>query len=597
MSNIYKKNNTIITIIQMKLKKLMYGALMATVLTGCIDDNYDLSDIDTTSEFRVENLVLPLNLDPVALSDIIRVEEGDNLHEVTINGNTFYAVEKSGEFSSDGIDVAEFTVTPESLYDKTATFRASSSMKMKAKRNANSVSFKLVDPVIEELDYNATDIDGSIRSIDVLYTKPVLLEITVSGVSNATLENLELFFPQGMMVSEVTAGGVSYPVSDYDPSNGNITIPSVDMTNGSATIAVKATGTNLEVIGDGFVYDEQTNSGSCHIATSMGLNNAILNIDGVDPSTETINLNIHFDAQPIHVQSIIGAIQYSLEGTGLNIEPINLQVLPDFLDDDQTDLRLTNPQIYLKLKNPIGKYGLEYQSYLDIIAWRDGVSTNYPSPLVKVEAVTGDYNFVLAPNEVKNIPEEYAEKIKYEKYENLGNILAGKGLPNSLEVKLVDPEIPLKTVTAPFELGQSIEGMEGKYMFLAPLSLAEGSTIVKTVDGWWSEDLADLNIELLSIMADAINGLPTSVQLRVYAINQDGEQISTEGSIKLDETPDNQPIEVSLESLQGETFNNLDGIRLYVMAGSDSTEPLAPTQTITLNNLKAKVTGNYTRKL
>ena len=77
------------------------------LLTGCIDNGYDLTDIDTTSEIKVNDLTLPVNLAPVTLSDIIAVgeNEDDKVKEVTINGKTFYAVEETGSFSSDPLRI------------------------------------------------------------------------------------------------------------------------------------------------------------------------------------------------------------------------------------------------------------------------------------------------------------------------------------------------------------------------------------------------------------------------------------------------------------------------------------------------------------
>lgn len=40
-------------------------------IVGCTDSDYDLSDIDTTAQFNVNNLVIPVNLSDIVLSDII----------------------------------------------------------------------------------------------------------------------------------------------------------------------------------------------------------------------------------------------------------------------------------------------------------------------------------------------------------------------------------------------------------------------------------------------------------------------------------------------------------------------------------------------
>ena len=302
----------------------------------------------------------------------------------------------------------------------------------------------------------------------------------------------------------------------------------------------------------------------------------------------------------LKVNAILGSLEYDLSGTGLNIDPINLSNMPTFLEDPETDLRLSNPQVYLQLKNPIGQYGLKYQSSLNILVQRDGQpDKSFPGPLVQVPATTGMYNFVLAPypEKISSIPAEFASGLDNLTYNDLGNILSGNGLPNSLDIQLVNPMIPEQHLMSPFRLGTSIEGMEGSYMFLAPLSLAEGSKIVKVVDGWWSEDLSDLNIDLLSISTNVTNEVSTSVILHVYAIDRDGNQISTEGSLVLPENAVNEPIEIKLTGLDGKPFNNLDGVKIYVMAGENEGQPLAPSQSITLDNIKARVTGNYIRKL
>lgn len=45
-------------------------AAMASLmlLSACVDDSYDLSDIDTSMEVKVNDLVIPVNLGTVTLS-------------------------------------------------------------------------------------------------------------------------------------------------------------------------------------------------------------------------------------------------------------------------------------------------------------------------------------------------------------------------------------------------------------------------------------------------------------------------------------------------------------------------------------------------
>ena len=51
--------------------------LAGGVVSGCIDDKYDLSDIDTTTELKVTDLTVPVEFDDVYLDQIIDVNEDD----------------------------------------------------------------------------------------------------------------------------------------------------------------------------------------------------------------------------------------------------------------------------------------------------------------------------------------------------------------------------------------------------------------------------------------------------------------------------------------------------------------------------------------
>lgn len=50
---------------------LLVAAAGAMPLTGCIDKDYDLSDIDTNVRVEVDDLVVPVNLDAITLSNIL----------------------------------------------------------------------------------------------------------------------------------------------------------------------------------------------------------------------------------------------------------------------------------------------------------------------------------------------------------------------------------------------------------------------------------------------------------------------------------------------------------------------------------------------
>lgn len=55
----------------------MAGASMLLALTACVDDKYDLSNVDTTVKIPVNDLALPVNLEPVLLENLFNIDPDD----------------------------------------------------------------------------------------------------------------------------------------------------------------------------------------------------------------------------------------------------------------------------------------------------------------------------------------------------------------------------------------------------------------------------------------------------------------------------------------------------------------------------------------
>lgn len=95
------------------MKQIFYGACLTLcttlLLTGCVDNGYDLSNIDTTSELKVVDLQLPVNLDAITLDDIITIDEDSKIKIRDVDGKPAYVVTEQGEFNSDKITINEFS--------------------------------------------------------------------------------------------------------------------------------------------------------------------------------------------------------------------------------------------------------------------------------------------------------------------------------------------------------------------------------------------------------------------------------------------------------------------------------------------------------
>lgn len=593
-------------------KPLMFGALSAFVLTGCMDKDYDLSDIDTTSQFKFTDLVLPIQMDPVVLSDIITVEEGDQLKEVTINGETFYAVEESGTFNSDPIHVNEFSASAGVMSQEQSSFHLSegANVKGRAASGQNKV-YLLINPVYKSLIYDATDIDSSVRDLTQIFYKNLdfTLSIALTNVPSSItteLENIVLKLPKGLDVVSVSAPGYSFKASDYNKNTGELSLDRISVSNNKTSVSIITKSIDLSTYPGSFTYSSASNAGTFHLDSEFSIKNggklvATASAAQLAQLPNDINFTVTYEVGKLNATGILGSIHYDLKGQGLNLEPVTLNDLPDFLADDETNLILRNPQIYLTIDNPVGHLGLGFESGFNIIAHRDNAPTQqYPlNGLIKVENKDGDYNYVLAPypDDIANVPSEFASDLTRIQYDHLGYILSGAGLPNTLDIDLVDPMIPLQKLTSPLMLGEDLNGMSGSYRFLAPLALDGHSRIIytKTEDGWWSEDLEALTITTLMLTTTASNDIPLDAELAVYPIDKDGNYIKGLDIVPV-KLPGNSTDQNITFSVKG-NITNLDGVVITATVVPDgSSETLAPSQYITLDNIKVKVSGNYTKK-
>ncbi|MDE5877245.1 MAG: hypothetical protein K2H47_07105 [Muribaculaceae bacterium] len=583
----------------------LYGGLplLAMVsLTGCIDDNYDLSDIDTTSEFKVNDLVLPVNIDVVTLGDIIDIKPEDQIKEITIGDQIFYAVQESGTFASNPIHIPAFSTNAPSIASAAINFNTGGKL-MSVSAKLPSVTLALTSPIEKSFSYRANNIDSAIVSLTDLFTDELSIVLTFTAspeiTENADIEiqNLLLDLPKGFAGVDILPDGIY--------SEGRLEIPSVKFENGVATITLNAYGINL--VANGCVIDYANHS--LELNTNVNIESATLFVTPKANATvtipESVSLNVDYNISPLAVNAVSGKIHYMLKGNDLNISPISLSNLPDFLAQEGTNLVLSNPQIYLSVNNPVANEKLAYRTGLQLTAIRD----NGPEQNFRLDngyfdisfnkGVTGPYNFCLSPElpAAEMVPNGYVEPV-HVPFTSLGNVISGNGLPKSIDIDLVEPQI-FEQMVSHFQLGRNLNALEGSWNFIAPLALKSGvgSKIVytKTNDGWNDEDIDAITISTLEISMTVDSTLPLKADISGYPIDKKGNQIS-EVTIVGAEIPANAKDKEVVIRING-TVQHLDGIKFTATVEPESDEALSPSQTLTMKNIRAKVSGSYIKKL
>ena len=79
---------------------------VAALSSSCIDDDYDLANIDSNVRVEVKDLTVPVNIDKVTLKSIFSLGEDSKVKEI----NGVYAVVESGEFNSSPVHINDFTI-------------------------------------------------------------------------------------------------------------------------------------------------------------------------------------------------------------------------------------------------------------------------------------------------------------------------------------------------------------------------------------------------------------------------------------------------------------------------------------------------------
>lgn len=605
-------------------RRAVWSVVAVLMLGSCVDNDYDLSDIDTTIGVTVTDLVVPVNLDSMTLEAMLDLDDDSRVQN--INGE--YAIVQSGSFCSDPVNIAAFTarrVDVEPIVDNvdidvTTDMTLTGSIAVGASQLIATGS--LCSGTKTAIDLSASAVDGSIVAIDHVSVEPTALNVTLA-FTGLTSQVDELYL-EGVQVQLIKGLDVTLTNGSYDAQTGILTIDDMPTTNHTATFALQVTGlssTSGMTLSDDRVFSlhQDIYIVGGNVAVYAGnVASKYYNTDG------TLNIGSLLSSLPSQVQftctpsldaatatAFTGQMKYSIES--IDIAPVELTGIPDVLDQTGTDLQLTNPQIYLQLTNPVVDYGLYASSGLTLTSHTDATTADYAlDQAVVIDAA--DNKFCLSPSQpatyfAGTVDTDGTEQTvdfadsEHTPFTTLGNVLSGQSLPETIDIAATDAQIPCQQVTA-FPLGSDIDRVDGMYVFYAPLQLTAESKVVytDTFDGWNDEDVDAITITKLVVNADLTSDVPLNLDLVVYPIDVDGNKMadgnggyvrgttSTTVSYGID-----QPIEVTVSG----TVTHLDGIILEARATgvSSSAEPLQPTQTIVCKNVKATVSGTYVKEL
>ncbi len=557
------------------------AGLMAVSMASCIDDKYDLDNLDKKSEFKLVDLTLPVNVSEVKLDQIIKLDENSSLKVVEMNGKEVYAVVQSGDFESQSLQIKDIqTSTPQI---------APTYVEFDVVTVEGQHDFQLRDVPPQPLTYTADNVDDYITGLTGIYMEKepsvLTMEVNLEGATDIEYElsKLRILMPKGLQVNPVAG-------YDYNPGSGVLTIDKVGVKNGKGAISLEITGMELT---DEARFENQ----KLIYESSITFKEATLSVKSGSTSLvpRQVRFSINSTLTALHITSFSGDVHYDLTGEGLDIPSVSLGDLPDFLSQGNTTLRLANPQLYVGVEsNPVAEYGLNFSTGMRLTKIYGQSATGSYEPERRIETSTdkygaGPYDFVLSPTDPKSYPDQFAKNIEHIPFPGMSNVLDGAGLPDRIEIELLKPEIPTHHVDH-FKL-QEYSALKGHYEFLAPLAFKpEGTVIIysDTFDDWGSEDLDKLTLNAITVDADALSTLPLDAKLHITPLADEISDLKVSDVI-LKASPDTQHITLGVTG----TIRNFKGITIEAVVTPANEDVIAPDQTITLTNLKAKVSGSY----
>lgn len=648
----------------MKKKSFLPMALIAVVgftATSCIDENYDLSDIDMTLGIQGDISLPFCSTGDVILRNIMNLEEdgvvqfiddpagGDRIYTVRQSGKTVIPPIRIDDIRFESPTITSFSTVIGLEFDRKESprpQRISVVVTEDGKKKTYGVDIKdyaYIYPVGEKDDayfsfddVRATGISNDLVALEEVKLKEntIVAEIKDIDFGQADffhyvhMDDATLTFPKDMHLTGVNMiyNGKSHPVP-FDKTNGIITLfkGKGEAIDTSRPIKVEISFDGV-TIGNDFSFatgadgGELSFDGGFRLFTSLRVESTEVDekmlqatVDRMDPAvllamldpqTQRIKLDL-FDAglipeevsvngdgdfdSDLVVASVTGTVRREVD----NPDPIMLDDLPDFLDDPEVVLDLSNPAIFLNVRNTLPGIATTALKLT-------GTQTRQTE---EFEIVEGENRFELSDHYSTLRPEGY-DDAAWIRVEDLGGLV--RQLPEKIDVEVMPVTLRTDNMPVPSSFSVSLE-----YEIFAPLSCGPDFKLVyqDTERGWASdlEDLDNVDAGYIEVHALADNDLPASLTLEVIPVDEYGHAVEALEPIclSLPASVSDSPLEMKVIPREGFTLNDiingkngaqrLDGVRYRAVIDEPVEDALLrETAKIKLHHIKATLKGGVT---
>ena len=571
-----------------KKRPLIAAALLLTsfgITTSCIDNSYDLNkDIDMTISAGGEHLAIPVGYtEKITLDKIIELDEGDDLQIVD---GEYHLLKK------DNIDETNTSV-------KLVTVNESSNpiepIRIISGNHDNNVHDIFISNAESEGFINA-----EAHGVD-----KAVIEIGSLAADMPTTLTLKLKLGGEISTSLVKVGTmtITFPnFIQFEKENGlnGQTLTMTDVQIEPYSGFTKELKINKYVFGKEYGEGNRVDEENGDRILKIENQEIKIEMQGINVTTPSgngsLNITPTITLAEMAVSEVYGTIQPDIDVKPTEVE---LNNLPDFLQDDEIRLDITNPVFSFNANNP-----------LNTDVEMDGVLTGYKdgkvTKIVKIGSGNGGASITLKPSgdkqqtisivrDEQTVVEANATKVVVP---NLNDII--ETIPDHINVEL-KPAVKTEQYYT-VNLGQDYT-LNSAYDIDIPLSFGSNLKIVyeETLDNF-DLDLEDVDIKKAVLSINAVNTIPLAMEIKndnVSALDANGNvikdiDVTVEGTItesKDGKTEVSSALNVNLNETAEGAISKLDGLKLKITAvpGQATDVQLLNTQWMQLKDMKLKI--------
>lgn len=562
---------------------MLSSLLLGSMTTSCVDSSFDF-DKDFDWSINTGYLAFPVGkTDTIFLDDIIEIDEGDDLQIVPdADGNGVageYHLIKDGEIDRASANVRMATVDGSTTHIDPITAADESSVVSPSGMITTQIS------QTGDVKADAADIDDALKELGSLKAAaPTALTLNIKLEGNLNFStisgNLKVKFPSFLVFNDPAVN-----------ANNEIQIPCSELQlNVPYVRTLQLTGYHfdggLPVVNNEIHLNEQV--------VITGETNVQLPSGGQMGSGVKLQIVPTVLLADMSVDEATGIIQPEIDATKTSVEISNL---PDFLNDDETSLSVSNPVILFSAVNPLNA-PVDFTGKM-LGKKEDG--TLISGSEVKFGAGSTD-PILLQPGSnliaLSRLGTGGPAGSQNIAVANINNLIAK--IPDVVEVEM-QPAVSYDKYYS-IRLGHDYE-VSGNYNIDIPLSFEEGLNIVYTDSADdLNSDLKDLDFEEAAVEFDAVNTIPLELEVKAENVTPldinkqplSDIKVEVEGGIAASadgKTSTRQTLLIKMTEQVKGAMSRLDAIRFRVTAvpGQAIGITLRSDQWMQLENIKVKV--------